>query len=256
MKEQTFHFDNIIKSNNYTTIDITSSVSGTYTLKEYYKRNDIKDYCIFCLPLLLSIGDIKNHLFDREVVYNDFYENVEELKNTIDDLLNSINKDTTIRIYSSKLNIDDYLLMLYICNLLKDKDNTIKVVFVSDYKDVFSLGALDTTEIKEIFNKENILTKEEVNNYSKEWEELINVNSELRVFENNKVINKNYSDYDDIILNELDKLGQCKIPVLVGNLLANAITTSYEVQTYSYLVERLIKNNKIKINDDIIEKEK
>jgi hypothetical protein len=78
----------------------------------------------------------------------------------------------------------------------------------------------------------------------------------VKIFENNKVINKNYSDYDDIILNELDKLGQCKIPVLVGNLLANAITTSYEVQTYSYLVERLIKNNKIKINDDIIEKEK
>ena len=249
MKEQTFYFDNIIKSNNYTTIDITSSVSGAYTLKEYYKRNDIKDYCIFCLPLLLSLGDIKNHIFDREMVYDNF-------ENTIDDLLNSINKDTIIRIYSSKINIDDYLLMLYICNLLKDKDNTIKVVFVSDYKDVFSLGALDTTEVKEVLNKENILTEEEVNNYSKEWEELINVNSELRVFENNKVINKNYSDYDDIILNELDKLGQCKIPVLVGNLLANAITTSYEVQTYSYLVERLIKNNKIKINEDIIENEK
>ena len=256
MNEQKYHFDNIIKSDNYTTIDITSSVSGAYTLKEYYKRNDINDYCIFCLPLLLSIGDIKNHLFDREVVYNDFYENVVEFKNTIDDLLNSINQDTIIRIYSSKINIDDYLLMLYICNLLKDKDNTIKVVFVSDYKDVFSLGALDTTEVKEVLNKEIELTEEQVNNYSKEWEELINVNSELRVFENNKVINKNYSDYDDIILNELDKLGQCKIPVLVGNLLANAITTSYEVQTYSYLVERLIKNNKIKINEDIIEKEK
>ena len=146
--------------------------------------------------------------------------------------------------------------MLYICNVLKDKANTSKVVFVSDYKDVFSLGALDTTEVKEVLNKEIELTKEEANNYSKEWKELINVNSELRVFENNKVINKNYSDYDDIILNELDKLGQCKIPVLVGNLLANAITTSYEVQTYSYLVERLIKNNKIKINEDIIEREK
>ena len=249
MKEQTFHFDNVIKSNNYTTIDITSSVSGAYTLKEYYKRNNINDYCIFCLPLLLSIGDIKNHLFDREMVYDNF-------KKSIDDLLNSINQDTIIRIYSSKIDIDDYLLMLYICNLLKDKDNTIKVVFVNDYKDVFSLGALDTTEVKEVLNKEIELTEEQVNNYSKEWEELINVNSEIRVFENNKVINKSYSDYDDIILNELDKLGQCKIPVLVGNLLANAITTSYEVQTYSYLVERLIKNNKIKINEDIIEKEK
>lgn len=249
MKEQTFHFDNVIKSNNYTTIDITSSVSGAYTLKEYYKRNNINDYCIFCLPLLLSIGDIKNHLFDREMVYDNF-------KKSIDDLLNSINQDTIIRVYSSKINIDDYLLMLYICNLLKDKDNTIKVVFVSDYKDVFSLGALDTTEVKEVLNNEIKLTKEEINNYSKEWEELINANSELRAFENDKVINKNYSDYDDIILNELDKLGQCKIPVLVGNLLANAITTSYEVQTYSYLVERLIKNNKIKLNEDIIEKEK
>ncbi len=256
MKEQTFHFDNIIKSNNYTTIDITSSVSGAYTLKEYYKRNNNNDYCIFCVPLLLSLGDIKNHLFDREVVYNDFYENVEELKNTIDDLLNSINKDTTIRIYSSKIDIDDYLLMLYICNLLKDKDNTIKVVFVSDYKDAFSLGALDTTEVKEVLNNEIILTKVEINNYSKDWEELININSELRVLENNKVINKNYSDYDNIILNELDKLGQCKIPQLIGKLLASAITTSHEVQTYSYLVERLIKNNKIKINEDIIEKEK
>lgn len=249
MKEQTFHFDNIIKSNNYTIIDITSSVSGAYTLKEYYKRNDIKDYCIFCLPLVLSIGDIKNDLFDRDVLDNDFKEDIEKL-------LNSINQDSIIRIYSSKIDIDDYLLMLYICNLLKDKDNTIKVVFVSDYKDVFSLGALDTSEIKEVLNKEIELTKEEANNYSKEWEELINVNSELRVFENNRVINKNYSDYDDIILNELDKLGQCKIPVLVGNLLANAITTSYEVQTYSYLVERLIKNNKIKLNEDIIEKER
>lgn len=257
MKEQTFHFDTIIKSNNYTTIDITSSVSGTYTLKEYYKRNNINDYCIFCLPLLLSIGDIKNHLFDREVVCNDYQKNIEELKNTIDDLLNSVNKDTIIRIYSSKINADDYLLMLYICNLLKDKVNTIKVVFVSDYKDVFSLGALDVPEIKEILKNKIELTKEEVSYYSKEWEELINANSEIRVLYNNKIINKNYSDYDEIILNKLDESKQCKIPQLIAGLLVNSITSSYEVSVYSYLVDRLIKNKKIKLLDnDIIERSK
>ena len=87
------------------------------------------------------------------------------------------------------------------------------------------------------------------------WDNLVKINSEVRVLEKNQIINKKYSDFDEIILNTLEKLGKCRKTQLIGKLLSNSITSSFDVNIYGYLVDRLINNNEINvINNDIIER--
>ena len=104
------------------------------TLRKYYINNNIKEYSIIYLPLALSIGDIKNDLYNRTIFDV-------ELKSKINELLNSINDNTIIRVFSSRINVEEYLLLLFICNLFKSKNNKLEVIFTSDYLNVHTLGS-------------------------------------------------------------------------------------------------------------------
>ena len=52
-------------------------------------------------------------------------------------------------------------------------------------------------EIKELLKYEHKLTDEEKDRYKNEWIKLVNENSEIRLFQNDKIISTNY-DYLDI----------------------------------------------------------
>ena len=229
-------------------IDICYDISGMSTLRKYYINNNIKEYSIIYLPLALSIGDIKNDLYNRTIFDV-------ELKSKINELLNSINDNTIIRVFSSRINVEEYLLLLFICNLFKNKNNKVEVIFTSDYLNVHTLGALSYEEIVNVLKNKKELSKKEIKQYSKMWDNIVKINSEVRVLEKNKIINKKYSDFDEIIINTLEKLGKCRETQLIGKLLANSITSSFDVNVYGYLVDRLINNNEINvINNNIIER--
>ena len=227
-------------------IDVCASPSGAGCIKCYYDNNNTKGYQIIPIRLSLVIGDIKeNRLPFLQELYNDpgfdYHDQIKEL-------LDSINDDTLVRVWSSKGNADDYLLLLYICNLLKDKVSNMSVVYSTDYlEEVISINAADYKEIPLILQNEIILTSDMINKFANEWNELCAINSDLRVLENNKIINREYSDYDAIILDKLEILGPCKIASLIGHLMANYTINNASDVVYKYLVDRLINQNKIKI---------
>lgn len=227
-------------------IDICEGFAACGCLKHYYKSNSINDYIIFPLGMSLSIGDIKNNRIDfLRRFYQDYNYNYTEL---LIEILNNITNDTIIRIWSSKKNDDEYMLLLFLCNFLKDKINKINVVFANDYnKFLCSINALDYRKINDVLKYEKTLSKDEIKAYAKEWNDLVEINSELRVLENEKVKNKKYSDYYDIILNILKEIAPCKISILIAECMGNEVLNDAGDLVYLTLIDQLINLKKIKI---------
>ena len=247
----TLNFDIMIlikkgRGNNMKIIDICEGYAAAGCLKHYYKSNSINDYIIFPLGMSLSIGDIKYNRIDflRKFYQDDNYNYTKSLN----EILNSITNDTIIRIWSSKKNDDEYMLLLFLCNFLKDKTNKINVIFASDYNEfLYSINALEYKEIRSILKYEKTLSKDEIEAYAKEWNDLVEINSELRVLENGEIKNKKYSDYYDIILNTLKEIAPCKISILIAECMGKEALNNTGDLVYLTLIDKLIDLNKIKI---------
>lgn len=162
--------------------------------------------------------------------------------------MDNINSDTKIRIWSSKKDDDDYMLLLFLCNFLKTKTNKISVIFCNDYNEYcWSLNALDYKEIGLLLKFEKELTEDEIQNFSNEWNDLVEINSELRIFEDGKVKNKKYSDYYDSILNILREKAACTISNLIADCMIKRVINDAGDLLYLFLIDQLIELNKIKI---------
>lgn len=79
------------------------------------------------------------------------------------------------------------------------------------------------------------------------WNELVDINSDLKVIEDELLINKEYCDYDEIILNTLSKLKKCSLTYLVTDLMSKFIIDDSGSAIYHYLIDRLIFQKKINI---------
>lgn len=226
-------------------IDICEKFSGRGCLKRYYESNNIFDYKIISMGLLLSIGDIKyNHLSYVKDLCDDYFY---DYSYSINEVLKNA-ENNKIRIWSSKGDDDDYLMFLYLCDLLKDKCTSISVIFVTDFsKGILSINALSYKELDAFMENEIQLSSADIINYSDEWKDLVEVNSDLRVLENGTVKNKSFNQYDKNILDILDKLGTCKISDLIFNLMINYVINDACSFVYQYLVDRLIQQKKIKV---------
>lgn len=228
-------------------IDVCESFSGGKRLERYYQENNINNYKIVYMGMVLSVGDIKNdHLSSLRTIYG---EDIDDYNESINELLNNLD-NSKFRIWSSKKSDADYLLLLYLCNLLKDKSDCLSVIYTTDYdKYVDSIGSLDYKEFEKVLEYEKELSMEDINRFSHEWEEIVRVNSDLRVLEDGVVKNKSYSDYDEIILNKLGELGPCtKVNLVVNLMIGHTINNSSDA-VYKYLVDRLISQGKIIIKE-------
>ena len=140
------------------------------------------------------------------------------------------------------------MLLLFLCIFLKDKINTINVVFTSDYNELqYSINFLDYKKVYDVLKYEKTLSKDEIKDYAKEWNNLVKINSELRVLENGEVKNKKYSDYYDTILNIFKGITPCKISILIAECMGKEILNDASDLVYLTLIDQLIDLNKIKI---------
>lgn len=226
-------------------IDICENFGGAGCLKQYYISKKIRDYTTYSLGMRLSVGDIKENRLDflRKCCHDSNSSYIE----AFNELLDNVNSDTKIRIWSSKKDDDDYMLLLFLCNFLKDKTNKISVIFSSDYKSVSSINTLDYKEIESLLNYEKSLSEEEIQLFSNQWENLFEINSELRVLDEGKVKNKKYADYYDNILNILREEGLCTIASLIADCMIKRVINNAGDWLYLFLIDHLIELNKIKI---------
>ena len=176
-------------------------------------------------------------LYKSNLINNDLYGFYEDFTmGSIKDIDIPINidKDKTVRIWSSKNNTQEYLNFLYFCYKLP---NEISVIFVNEYDEyVYSAGALNYKEVKELLKYEHKITTEEKDRYKNEWIKLANENSKIRLFKNDKIISTNYDYLDEYIDKYYDKNNIRKtVAALMGNDTENNLSSDI----YNFLIERI-----------------
>ena len=175
-------------------------------------------------------------LYKSNLINNDLYAFYEDftIGNIKDvDIPINIDKDKTVRIWSSRNNTQEYLNFLYFCYKLP---NQISVIFANEYnKYVNSVGETVPEEIKELLKYEHKLTDEEKDRYKNEWIKLADENSEIRLFQNGKIISTNYNYLNSYIDKYYDRNN---IRRTVATLMGNDTENNLSSDIYNFLIER------------------
>lgn len=218
-------------------------VFGSSTFMTMSKSKILKNVIEFDTIFLTSdISNIDNY---EIILPSDIYkENIYSFKKELKRLNKLIDKKYDIRIWTSHYDINSYLLMSYLCNYLKDKDCNIYVVYSELYNDCYSPACMNINELEELSKLEYKLSEEDIIKYIELWNKVIHNKSDMRILENNEVKLVSYDYYNDEILNLLNELGDVKISKLVCMFMKDHYLQDLVI---SYLIERLIKDNKIKI---------
>ena len=211
------------------------------------KKSSLQSNDILLFNLLLNVGDLskieENKINIPKELCNEKGNYL--CKKEILMINNAIIKKEKIRIWTSNYNIYSFLIMLYICNIVKNQDCVIYVVYSDDYNKYYTSPSLmSSIELEELSRLEHKLTKDEIIKYSNMWEEIVKINSEMWVLENGIVKSVSINYYDNMIFNKLKKLGQVKISKLVAMLMKEIYLTDI---LYVYLIKILIENDKIRI---------
>lgn len=230
-------------------LEVVFGNSIYYTIKKSALGNDN----ILMFNALFNIGDLSNiENFEINIPEELYFEkNNVNFKKEYDIIIDNMKKKNKIRVWTSREDIYSYLIMLYLCSVVKEQNYELYVLYSDEYdKSCFSPSAMRENELEELSKLEHKLTRQEINDNVRVWEKLVSVNSDLRIIENGYIKSVALDYYDEKILNTLKELGKVKMSKLVGVLMASVYLHD---TLYVYLIERLIKNGKIKItlNNDI-----
>lgn len=211
------------------------------------KNSSLGNNNILLFNLLLNVGDLstiekyKINLPDELCNENSNYT----FKNEISVINESIKRKDKIRIWTSHYNIYSYLIMLYICNFVKNKHCELYVTYSDEYnKNYVSPSLMNPKELENLAKLEHKLSEDDILKFSDVWETLVKTNSEMRVLENGIVKSVSIDHYDNVILNELKLLGTIEVVKLVAMLMKSVYLID---SLYVYFIKRLIENNKIKV---------
>lgn len=153
------------------------------------KKSNILNNNIIEFDTIFSVADLSNLdnyelILPKEIYNNNIYSFVKKI-NKLNKLIDN-NKE--IRIWTSHFEINSYLLFLYLCNYLKDENCNLYVVFSDEYnKDCYSPSCMNENELEELINFEHKLSKQEIIEYSRNWQNIIISRSDMRILENKKV---------------------------------------------------------------------
>lgn len=228
---------------NENVVEVVLSGSPSLSLKKsVFKENEIIDFLVS-----LSVGDlsnIDNYIVELpECIYHE--KIVCDLNENISRLIKFVEAGNKIRIWSSHTAPDDYLLLLFICNCLKNKIDNISVLYSDEYKEeCYSPGAMTSGELKKLSAFEHKLSKKEIYELSDKWDMIKKKNTDLRIIKNNNIKSVNYEYFDNEIINIMTSL---KKTTIIG--LTYELVIRYHISecVFIFLISRLIDLEKIKI---------
>ena len=229
--------------NNKSITEIIYGDSAFYSInKSNLNKNNIIKF-----NTMLSIADLSNidnyEMYLPKKIYLE--DAIYSFKSEMNELDNSIANHHKIRIWCSHKEVNSYLLLLFMCNYLKNKDCEIYVVYSEEYKDeCYSPSCMTSEELEQLSKLEHPLSSKDITTFSNEWLKVKESNSEMRIIENGKIRSVSYDYFDKVILEKLKKLEKTKESHLIGSLMAD-----YNIgeTIFVYLVNRLIRINKIEI---------
>lgn len=227
------------------TLEIVFGYSCYHTMRESGISKNI-----LMMNVLFNVGDLSNIdackiKIPNQLCMEDKNSNFKQEYNIIIDNIKQKNK---IRIWTGRNDIYSYLIMLYVCSIIKKYDYELYVVYSDDYnKDYPSPSVMRKEELKQLSKLEYKLTNQDINNNANIWENLLHKNSDLRIIKNGYVESVSIDYYDSFILNTLEKMGKIKMAQLVAKLMMDVYL--HDIM-YVYLIERLIEDGKINITID------
>ena len=224
---------------------ITEIIFGDST---YFSMSNSKlnNNLIIKFNTFFSIGDLTDIENFNIYVSNEIFNETKYNFNKEIKLLNeSIKNNNKLRIWCSLKDSDEYILLIYLCNYLKNTKCNLYVVNVDNYfNNIQSVSMLREKELEKVSKYEKKLNTEDIKELSYEWENIINKKADIRLMIDKKIKLVSYDYFDDIIINKLKELGKVKESRLVANLLSEYNLVDL---IFVYLINRLINKNIIKV---------
>ena len=224
------------------TFEIVFGHSCYCTMKKSNLNNDI-----LIFNTIFNVGDLSNIKNYKIKIPDELYfeEKNANFKNEYNIIVDNIKSKNKIRVWTGRKDIYSYLIMLYVCSIIKKYNYELYVLYCDEYnKDYPSPRVMDEKELESLTRLEHKLTNKEIEENVKTWNELINKNSDLRIINNDGVKSVSFDFYDDYILKKLKSIGKIKISKLVGIIMQDIYLIDNMI---IYLINRLIKSKKIKI---------
>ncbi len=240
-------------------LEIVNGMSEYGVLKrsKLFKKENIIE-----MALLLNVGSIKD-LESTEIKTT--CDAMIDVKGKIENLKNKLKCNNIVRIWFSSLDSEDYSFFLFVIYLINKMNKEIKINIINvgtipkndklKYGPYWSLGCFSPNEIKELLQFEKQLTQEEIIDISKEWIKLEKENGDLRIIDNKKLKSVNYGFLDKTILEELSKYEEVDeirfiVDLMIREREKHDLGGINGEIIFSYRIDELIKQNKIKIVRD------
>ena len=224
------------------TFEIVFGHSCYCTMKKSNLNNNI-----LIFNAIFNVGDLSNIKNYKIKIPDELYfeEKNANFKNEYNIIVDNIKSKNKIRVWTGRKDIYSYLIMLYVCSIIKKYNYELYVLYCDEYnKDYPSPRVMDEKELESLTRLEHKLTNKEIEENVKTWNELVNKNSDLRIINNDGVKSVSFDFYDDYILKKLKSIGKIKISKLVGIIMQDIYLIDNMI---IYLINRLIKSKKIKI---------
>lgn len=214
--------------------------------KNEFEKSSLRNNELIEFSIPFTYSDLRN--ITNGTIYLKSCNKKISIKESIEKLENAIKNNNKLRVWSSHVDPDYYLFLLFICYYVKDKVDFIEVLYSDEYNnECINTGVMTSEELDELSSLEHKLDKNEINNLANKWNELTKDGSKLHIFKNNKLIEIEYEYIYKEIINIIKEYEKISIVEIVLILLKK-----YRIFT-EYLIENLIKEKRIQfIQEDKI----
>lgn len=211
-----------------------------------------------CVDLGLAYFDLKELDSDSRESFRkiDLYtldnKNVNySFKDVVSNLKHDIDKYDQIIIWSKKNNTNGYLLPYYFINKFFEeiKNKKVMIVNVDNLAGCDDLDELKIGQFTDLLKTIKILSIDDMEMYSKQWEEIKSHDCEIRDLVNNRIEYKNIKDYYDVIIKMLEEKGEIVRTKFIGELMTNNILCGGLPDIYSYIIDVLIEQGIVNSKD-------
>lgn len=233
----------------------------------------------YVLPLGLRLnyanldGDIIENQVRREIetakyftknvseddLEDEYYEFLDEERKKHQKLYQFLTSVQPFRLWLSNT-ANDYCGLLWFCNMMRDYDNAISVVWCPGYEYDDRTNISSIKSAWEFLNNpyllvDNIdnaqaLSKAQIDAYSREWERVAAENSKLRILIDNTIVSVNDNFFDSIILGFVGHVPEKKVSIM-GRILGK--WRGCDVAFISERIEHLISAQQIIICEENVD---
>lgn len=217
--------------------------------KNEFKKSSLKDNDLIEFRIPFNYADLSD-INKGEIVLKNTNERI-SIKESLDLLDLAIENNNTIRIWTSHVDPDFYMLLLFICSYINGKVDNIEVIYSDEYnKKCINTGAMTSDELDKLSLLSHTIDKEQIDNYAREWDSLNKDGSKLHIIENDKLIDV---DYECIYKQIIDLIQKNKSIIIVEIILY--FVRKYKIDS-EYLIQNLIKEKRVRIikKDNIFSK--